>query len=251
MNKAPVLLFSAIRSEHAALARGLGSNHPIPARGVVQHIPFPQSSLWLLHSGMGPENTCEVLNSTLSAVPCSAVINIGYCGALAPGIPPSRIILYNECLLIDRENPTPPSFHPDPFLFSRIAGQFAQSGKDFSVGRGLTVPRIISKSEEKKDLGLQWAGCAVDMESAIVFSCAKTFGIPCASIRIVLDEQKQDLPDFSGWTTPEGKLLLKPSSLIKAISKYDPVLTRQWRELERNAGKTLEDLAAILKCLFT
>jgi nucleoside phosphorylase len=251
--KAPVLFVTAIRTEHQALASGLGYRGRIPRTGETQEILFFGKSFLSLHTGMGPEPAGQTLLPILSRIDCSAVVSTGYCGALRAGLPPSQVMVYERCLLLDPAEEAaipPPAYVPDQALFHSLLSHLRKRYCSHQVGCGITIPRVVSKGEEKKTLGARWNGSCVDMETAVVFACAGQYRIPCLAVRIVLDDQAQDLPDFSGWTTPEGTLSLSPPGVMSVISKFQPILFKQWRESERKARSALENLGKTLSDFF-
>ncbi len=244
----PVLFLAALRAEHFALARGLGYSGP-PARcGELLAVSSAGKDFLSLHTGMGLDPTRRVLNAILTDHSFRAILHTGYCGALTDSLHTADVVLYEDCLAVDPERSADgdaPGFLPDERLFSRFRARLDAWEGGAHLGRGLTVPRIVGRREEKVRLAQQWQAISVDMESAAVLECAARHRIPCAVARIVLDTCEQDLPDFSGWTTTEGSLNLSLPGMIQAVSRFQPAAFQRWRQSERMARQALESLGRL------
>jgi len=102
----------------------------------------------------------------------------------------------------------------------------AAAGLPARAGRFVTVPRVVWRAEEKRDIAAGTGAVGLDMESAAVGAAALERNIPFGIVRAVSDLLDEDLPfDFNlllgpcGWARGTITCLARPSSLI-ALSRF-------------------------------
>ena len=80
--------------------------------------------------------------------------------------------------------------------FNKISGQFQNADFKIHAGRTVTASRAIRNYKEKVCLGRAAGAVSVDMEDYYRMETAKRIGVPCVSVRAVLDEVHDDIPGF-------------------------------------------------------
>ena len=80
--------------------------------------------------------------------------------------------------------------------FNKISGPFQNDDFKIHAGRTVTASRAIRNYKEKVCLGRAAGAVSVDMEDYYRMETAKRLGVPCVSVRAVLDEVHDDIPGF-------------------------------------------------------
>ena len=122
------------------------------------------------------------------------------------------------------------------------------AGLPARTGRFVTVPRVIWRAQDKRDIAAGTGAVGLDMESAAVGAVALERNIPFAIVRAVSDLLDEDLPfDFnlllssSGWARGTIACLARPSSLI-ALSRFRAQTALASERMTRFWGRFLDDL---------
>jgi hypothetical protein len=108
------------------------------------------------------------------------------------------------------------------------------------VGKLVTADYILARPEEKRRIGEERGGHAVDMESSAVLRQASRCGVPAVCARAVLDEVGYELPfDFARVFSPEGRI--RPLGALAAVARAPFRLGRlaELRARARLAGRSL------------
>ena len=110
--------------------------------------------------------------------------------------------------------------------------------------------RVATTAEEKLALWKSTGADAVEMESSVIRTICREFGIPSVTIRVISDDARLDLPlDFNELMTSEdrinflkliGAVLRRPSRIPKLIE-----FQRQTVEAARHLGAVLEELLRV------
>jgi nucleoside phosphorylase len=176
----------------------------------------------VLVTGMGRRNTAKAWEVALRGEVPKAVLTCGFTGGLKPELKRGTVVFETA----------------DP----RLAAILAQCGG--LPGRLECVDRVAVTAEEKRVLRQLCDADAVEMESAVVQEECRKRGIPCATVRVVLDEAGEDLPlDFNALMTRETKLsaIRLAWALMKAPGKI-PELMR----FQKNTVAAAERLGGVL-----
>ena len=163
------------------------------------------NAVLLMRTGMGPQKSRTVTQELLGKEKWDLVISTGFAGALRD-LPIGTLVVGEDVL----EDPFAiPQKHPiacDADWLAKLSGFSGQSAP-FSIGRFATVPRVLTRSEEKQKLASLTGAMAVDMESGAIAGVARELGVPFIIIRTISDSISEDLPlDFNLFETPGGRV---------------------------------------------
>jgi adenosylhomocysteine nucleosidase len=163
-------------------------------------------------AGMGKEAAERACGIALQGGPLTALVSMGWAGALSCGVQPANAYVVNE--VIDTANgerfPTGPgAFHGNPAEL-----------------RLVTIDHV-AHAQEKRQLAQNYRAVLVDMEAAAVARFARSRGIAFYCLKAVSDVAGETLPDFSRYTDHHGHLRLPALLAHVAIRpQYWPGLMR-------------------------
>jgi adenosylhomocysteine nucleosidase len=181
-----------------------------------------------LVTGMGRNNTERAIRSELAATRPALVLTCGFAGGLNP------------------------KFKTGTVLFQTT------SGNDLSAGleKAGAVPArfhcaqcVATTAAEKRALRVSTQADAVEMESSYICAICAENSIPCATVRVVLDEAESDLPlDFNALMNSNQEMDFKKlaGALVCSPGKI-PSLMRLQKESRSAAEKLAEFLIKFLR----
>jgi adenosylhomocysteine nucleosidase len=205
-----VLVCFAVKEEAAPFRKAAAAQEGVP----------------ILITGMGQSNAQRSIQNALLAGKPDLVLTCGFGGGLRPELE-TGVVLYET--------------DGDPVLNQRLEAAGARPG------RFLFSSRVATTSAEKRALWEQSKADAVEMESQTIRTNCREQGIPCATVRVVLDAADEDLPlDFNRLMTPDrsmsyGKLA---EALVRSPGKIAALL-----RLQKQSRSAAEKLAAVLTAL--
>ena len=144
---------------------------------------------------------------------CSAVISVGFCGALAAGLRTGDIVVSTELVLADEKflnglyraegrsgaadltGLEPKKIYRAASVYEKLL-MLPDEDTGIHQGRTVTASRTIKNYKEKFTLGQKAGAVSVDMEDYYRAELADLIGVPFLSIRSVLDEVRNDVPGF-------------------------------------------------------
>jgi len=165
------------------------------------------------------EEVCVVLTGMGKKLPGQAIftkpgliVSTGVCGALKPGIKTGDVVISEKLLSCDErmlkkilngelsvEDVSLNNLETCN-IEEAVVNQVVDAVKDVetSVHRGVTftAPAIIRNYREKAALNMYLKVLSVDMEDFYRASLALKLGLPFVSVRVVLDEVRDDIPTF-------------------------------------------------------
>jgi hypothetical protein len=106
-----------------------------------------------------------------------------------------------------------------------------------------TSSAIVSSVSEKRRLGQVLNASVVEMESAALFEVALERNLPCAGLRVVLDEMSHSLVELEGLLDSEGHFL--PGARRKLLMASPQTALRLARA-ERKAAQVLALIAEVV-----
>jgi len=172
-----------------------------------------------------------VSSAELSASKLEAVVSVGYCGALDPGLREGDVIVADEILDIDTGN--------------RFPVAALESDRNSTSGRVATQNRIAINSLEKQALR-QFEAIAIDMEASGVAEKAKRAGLPFLCIKVVTDRADEsfelnlnEMRDANGRIS-RGKIAVYAATHPQSV----PELLRLRRRANEAANQLGEFLAS-------
>jgi|SRR3954447_7332078 len=154
----------------------------------------------LAANGAGPKlvaQAIEIANRAIRAAELSsskleAVVSVGFCGALRPGLRPSQIIVATE--VVDERNGS--RYPCSPF----------DASCEHQTGVVASQDRVAIDREEKAKLFASGA-IAVDMESFAVAEGANRASVPFFCVKAVSDLADESFRiDLNKMRTPEGRI---------------------------------------------
>ncbi|HXU78652.1 MAG TPA: hypothetical protein VN794_18895 [Methylomirabilota bacterium] len=177
----------------------------------------------ILLTGMGGRNAERTVRRALSVEKPALVLTSGFAGGLAPDLPAGTV-------LFDAGGNTE--------LNAALAAAGAQPG------RFLWSARVAAAASEKQALRLSTGADAVEMESQVIASLCREIGIPCATVRIVLDPAGEDLPlDFNALM--DANMEMNYGKLTFAVLKSPGKIAALLR-LQKASRAAAEKLATVL-----
>lgn len=154
----------------------------------------------LAANGAGPKLVAQAIEvasraikaAELSSSKLEAIVSVGFCGALQPGLQPSQIIVGTDVLDL-RDG-------------SRYPCARMEASCEHQTGVIASQDRVITDREEKGKLFASGA-IAVDMESFAVAEAAKRAAVPFFCIKSVSDLADETFRiDFNQMRTAEGRI---------------------------------------------
>jgi adenosylhomocysteine nucleosidase len=184
------------------------------------------SSVQIWVTGIGRRNAAENIRDAIARVQPERVVTAGFAGGLNPRLQCGDVV-YEE------------DFDAG---FGRELEELGAIPARFHCHR-----RVAITAEEKSELWRQTGADAVEMESSVIRTICREFNIPSATVRVISDDARQDLPlDFNALMTSDDRInYLK---LIWAVfshpSRIPKLIQFQHQTLDaaRKLGAVLEDL---------
>lgn len=167
-------------------------------------------------SGIGKANAERALTSALVHRP-QLVLTCGFAGGLNPDLKHGDVLF-------------------DADVESGIEGTLLRLG--VKRGKFHCSDRIVATAEEKEALRHLTGADAVEMESGVIRAVCKNRGIPSATIRVISDDARQDLPlDFNQLAGADGNIsYLKLACALARSPGLVPKLIRFQGELDSCAN---------------
>jgi adenosylhomocysteine nucleosidase len=167
------------------------------------------------------------------------VLSAGYSGALQESYRIGDILLATEVVDLDG-NCWPVTWPP--------ALPAEEWRPPLHRGRLLSLPRLITTSEEKRSLGHQHAAAAVDMETAAIARRCSKQGVPFGCVRAISDEVEATLSPQLVALLNGGRVA--PWRVLTAVAKRPRLAGELWR-LARHTRLASEQLAKAVGELLT
>lgn len=211
MARASTLVCFAVKEE-AAPFRRLASGRP---------------DISILLTGMGRRNAEQAVGQALAQRAPHLLITAGFAGGLRTSLPANTV-------LFDAVNA--PELKPLLRDAGAVPGKFE------------CLDRVATTAAEKEQLHAHAGADAVEMESGAIASIAAEAGIPCATVRVILDPANADLPlDFNAVMTPDLRLNgVKMAATILRSPSLVPKLIRFQKESRMAAEALAEVLLKVL-----
>lgn len=166
-------------------------------------------------AGMGKEAAERACAIAAQQGPLSALISMGWAGALSCGMQPGSAYVVNEVVDASTGEAFPTSF---------------PSQQENVVALKLVSIDHVAHAAEKRRLAENFRAVLVDMEAVTVARIARRQGIAFYCLKAVSDVATETLPDFSAYTDNLGHLRLP------ALLAHVAIRPRYWPGLAR-AGK--------------
>ncbi len=177
----------------------------------------------LVQSGMGRQRAERALEFVLGRYQPSAVLSLGFCGALAARLRAGDLVVCAQLLaLLTMPSPLRPApsvslLNCDQRLVTRalnlelplkrgLAGSLGLGRHARPVGGGcLTIPSAASHRQVKEWLSWNFTGAVVDMESFWLGLLCQEAHVPFLAVRAVSDPLSESLPPLEGLIDAFGR----------------------------------------------
>ncbi len=245
-------VITAAGIEFKTVAKLLLAGTPTDENGLkVLRGRFGARQVTLLKTEIGAAGLAEKLQAHLAQNHFAALVIIGLAGALDPALRTSDVVLYDRCLdgrkleaawrdgKFEKRSTSEASgggIPCDDALGQKLFEEFGKQGLRCQRGAGLLVERVVIEARLKQALHEQTEAAAVDMETYLVLAATAEFQLPCAAVRVMLDEAASDLPDFNAGLDAAGRVQLWPT--LRALARR-PHATLQFLRTLRPALRNL------------
>ncbi len=182
-----------------------------------------RSDVEILLTGIGRQNSERAVRAAVARRKPGLVLTCGFAGGLNPELARGTVVFWADA-------------------DSEIAAKLLAAGA--RPARFFCASRIATAAAEKQELRRATGADAVEMESDAIHAVCREHSIPCATLRVISDTAKEDLPlDFNQLAKPD--LSLDYGRLALAIAKSPgriPALLR----LQKNCRLAAERLPEVL-----
>ena len=139
--------------------------------------------------GMG-EDKARIAAQTLLEQNVSALVSWGTAGALTENLQSGDLLLADSIVENDQNK-----YSFDAEWNKHIANDLNSTSIKIHHGMISHTQQVLATSEDKKKLHSQTNAMAVDMESLAIAQIANKEKLPCVSIRAIVDEASQCIPE--------------------------------------------------------
>ena len=172
------------RAFHVHHERHLGEHRHYTGR-------FGRLPIAVVIGGVGRDNAAKATRLLCDAHKLSAILSIGYAGALSPDLKRGDIVLSSFSSSEDQSVPSP----SDLALAEQLRGVVDESHEHHVYMSPLyTADKIVARHEEKRQIFDRTGAQIVDMESAAVYAEARKRNIPFVGIHAITDTAEEDIP---------------------------------------------------------
>lgn len=207
----------------------------------------------LAWTGMGRERAKASSEAVLGRYQATAVISIGFSGALEGHLEVGDLVLASD--LIGVTDPggneiEPTIYQTDQGLLRAATEALNAASLRVVLGSTVTAPSIVATPDGKQALGRRTGAIAVDMESYWVARVASDHGLEFLALRAISDAQADLLPPLQRIVDAEGTpgarrlatyLIREPGGLV-ALLRLGWNARQARRALTRGAACTVATL---------
>jgi len=226
-------LLGALREEILGLQRRMVLEEASVQEGCrVFRGRYKNKAILLVQTGVGKERAETATKFILEHYPVTALVSLGFAGALTEESKVGDIILcatlYCGNGQIDGE-PWKGSLCSDTSLVSLASQGRGVTAVRFCQGSSVTVAQPVSKVAARCALGKAFHADIVDMESYWIARIASAKQVPFIAIRAISDTMQDNLPPFDQILDSNGKwcwnkavpyFVSHPQHLIKLFTLY-------------------------------
>ena len=245
-----IVLLAALKEEASRLRRrmALSPESITGLYGPAYAGHYRQQSVLLAWTGIGRQRAEASAEAVLAHCQVSAVISIGFSGALAGRLQVGDLVLASEMIGLAGPGGNEIErtiYQPDRGLLRAATDALGVMSLRAVSGLTLTTPGIITTPAGKQDLGSQTGAIAVDMESYWIARVASDRGLPFLALRAISDAQEDLLPDLHQILDAGGSPRVRrlTTRLIREPGNLAALL-----RLARNAGQARRALTTGVVC---
>ena len=159
----------------------------------------------ILITGIGRRNAEKSVREFFATHSPELVLTCGFAGGLNPDLKPGDVVfeIFPRSSRGD-ESQTKIGNQLEPTHVGCYEKLIAAGAKPAKL---VCADRIATTAAEKKKLRAETGADAVEMESEAIHAVCRERGIPCATVRVILDTANEDLPlDFNALSKPDKSL---------------------------------------------
>jgi adenosylhomocysteine nucleosidase len=198
----PVGLVVALPEEARTVARVIGDQRRWSHGGCrLLEGTCAGSPIVMAWAGAGSDRAARAADTLLDHG-VSALLAVGFAGALVPHLEPADLVAATEVAVQPGER-----IAAAAELLAPLAGASIRTLlPSLYQGPLLSLPRVATSGAEKRRLGEETGALAVDMESGAVVRRAAEAGVASVALRVITDRADEDLPlDFNLCLDPNGQ----------------------------------------------
>ena len=196
----------------------------------------------ILITGIGRRNAEKSVREFFATHSPELVLTCGFAGGLNPDLKPGDVVfeIFPRSSRGD-ESQTKIGNQLEPTHVGCYEKLIAAGAKPAKL---VCADRIATTAAEKKKLRAETGADAVEMESEAIHAVCRERGIPCATVRVLLDTANEDLPlDFNALSKPDKSL--DYGKLAWAIAR-SPGKIGALLKLQKQTRFAAEQLAEVL-----
>ncbi len=209
-----------------------------------------QCRLWLVQTGVGIAKARVASSRIMDSWPLDLAVSSGFASALTSAAVGDLLI--GTEVITWGSAPTGPGPAKAVACTQRANAVAVRAARDAGLparsGRLATVPRVLWRAAEKREVATDTGAIGLDMESSAVGEAALERGAPFLVIRTVSDLLDENLPmDFNlflgpgGWARGAVACLTRPSALL-GLARLRAQATLASAHLARFYERFLDDL---------
>jgi adenosylhomocysteine nucleosidase len=235
-----VVVFTALGFEARAVLDALQGVEPLGPRRWRGYLGDGAAAL-VVQAGIGPDRAQWAAERAPAA---RLFLSCGCAGALAGGLHAGEVVVGDRILGLDASGCPVAEHEADG---AAIAAWGALRGVPFRLGAVASSPVVLARARAKSRAGTAGA-LVVEMESAGIATAARARGIPCAVVKVVLDESGDEV-EFGGADAIDaetGELrLARALATVLPRPVYWPTMIRLARQ-QRLAERRLRGFLGML-----
>ncbi|MEJ2288424.1 MAG: hypothetical protein P8Y02_07215 [Deinococcales bacterium] len=148
--------------------------------------------LALARTGVGAERARHAAGVLLERLPVSAVLSLGFAGALVDGLAVGDLMVSIR-LHVDSAMPED-ALYPDLAWLARLSASAEEGGVRARRGESVTVTRMVTEPAQRRRLARRYGADVVDMEGYWLARACAAKGLPFVSVRAVSDTVEEHHP---------------------------------------------------------
>lgn len=245
-------LLGAFGQEIVDLRRQMVIEEVVAERGCkLYRGKFENRDALLVKTGMGKERAENATKLILERYPVTAIISLGFAGALAPELRIGDVVVCStlHCApRLEQEEQGVEPCAPDANLLSLASQGPGDRATRFCLGSGVTVLQLDSSLQKMQELSETFHAHIVEMESYWIARIASAQQIPFIAIRSISDTMHHSVQPFDQILASDGKLLWKKAVLCFLLH---PQYLMNVFTLFRNTRPAKRNMAAFISHLVT
>jgi len=212
---------------------------------------FKNRETVLVQTGMGKERAENATRFILERYPITAMISLGFAGALAPQLRIGDVVVCSTLYCApgseQKEQRLEP-LAPDANLLSLASQGPADGAIPFCLGNGVTVLQLDANPQKMQEFSETFQANIIDMESYWIARIASARQIPFIAIRSISDTIQHSVQPFDQILASNGSLLWKKAVLT--FLSHPQYLINVYN-LYRNTRPAKRNLAAFIDYMVT